>query len=65
MDIAAADTRVIYGDEHIVRGLQRWFGALFEGDVVGFVEDEREVLAQLVTCLKVEGADIRFLSLPY
>ena len=44
MYIAAADPSVVYGDENIVRGLDCWVGLLFEYDVVGFVEDEGEVL---------------------
>jgi hypothetical protein len=45
--VGAADARVVDGDEHIVRVLQLGDGALLEADVVGLVEDEREVLGVL------------------
>ena len=44
VDIAAADAGVVYGDEDVVGGLDRWLGSLLECDIVRFVENEREVL---------------------
>jgi hypothetical protein len=44
VDIAATDSRVVYGNEDIVRRFDLGLWSLFESDVVGFVEDEGEVL---------------------
>jgi len=41
--VAAANARVVYCDEDIMGGLDCGVGLFFEGDVVGFVEDEGEV----------------------
>jgi hypothetical protein len=45
--VAAANAGVVYGYEDIVRGLDCWEGFFFECDVIGFVEDEGEVLFAL------------------
>jgi hypothetical protein len=43
--VGAADARVVDGDEDIVGVLQLGDRAFLEADVVGLIEDEREVLA--------------------
>lgn len=42
--IAAAYPGPLDGDEHVVRGVQFWDGAVFEFDFVGRFEHEGEVL---------------------
>lgn len=42
--IAAADSGPVDGDEHVVRGVEFWDGAVFEFDFVGRFEHEGEVL---------------------
>lgn len=42
--VGAADAGVFDIDEDVVRGVEFGDGAVFEGDVVGFLEDEGEVL---------------------
>lgn len=44
VDVAAADSGVVYGDEDIVRRLDLWLGSLFECNIVWFVENEGEIL---------------------
>lgn len=44
MDIGAADTGVVYGDEDVVLGLEGWFGDFGEGDIVDLVEEKGVVL---------------------
>lgn len=46
--VGAADARVVYGDEDIVGGAELGLGALSEGDIVGLVEDEGEVLPAML-----------------
>lgn len=62
MYIAAADAGVVYGDEDIVGGLNCWVGLLFECDVVGFVEDEGEVLfAHSISYVRCVGGAFMYL----
>jgi hypothetical protein len=46
--VGAADAGVVDGDEDIVGAREGGLGALLEGDVVGLVEDEGEVLGGLL-----------------
>lgn len=44
VDIRVVDVGVVDGDENIVGGFEFGDWVFFEGDVIGFVEDERKVL---------------------
>jgi hypothetical protein len=46
--VGTADAGVVDGDQDVVGVLDLGAGALLEGDVVGFVEDEGEVLWALL-----------------
>jgi hypothetical protein len=45
--VTAAYAGVVYGEEDIVGGLEGWSGLFFEDYIVGFVEDEGEVLGSV------------------
>lgn len=44
VDIAAADSGIVYCNEDVEGGFEGWFGSFFEGEGERFVEDEGEVL---------------------
>ncbi len=56
MDVATADARIVYGNEYIVGRLEGGFWSFFEGDGVGFGEDEGEILGVWVSYAREEGS---------
>lgn len=55
VDVGAADTSVVDGDEDIVGILEGGLGALLEGNVAGLIEDERQVLESVSWSLERGG----------
>lgn len=47
VDIAAADTGPIYGDEGMVWRIEFGFRTLLEDYIKGFIEDEGEILQEV------------------